>query len=79
MTGIDEHASVHALDGDEVFSSELVLVNVAELNLSERGSTSGIVDNILDDSLNVAKTRKHPKVNIENGLLTLVSQRNRGF
>merc|ERR1712166_1601547 len=54
LTGIDEHASVHVLDGDEVFSSELVLVNVAELNLSERGSTSGIVDNILDDSLNVA-------------------------
>jgi len=54
LTGIDEHASVHALDGDEVFSSELVLVNVAELNLSERGSTAGIVDNILDDSLNVA-------------------------
>ena len=79
MTGIDEHASVHALDGDEVFSSELVLVHVSELNLSERGSTAGIVDNILDDSLNVADPRKHPKVNIKNGLLTLVSQRNRGF
>lgn len=79
MTGIDEHASVHALDGDEVFSSELVLVHVSELNLSERGSTTGIVDNILDDSLDVADRGKHPKVNNKNGLLTLVSQRNRGF
>jgi len=54
LAGIDEHASVHALDGDEKLSSELVLVNVSELNLSERGSTAGIVDNILDDSLDVA-------------------------
>ena len=67
LTGIDEHASVHALDGDEVFSSELVLVNVAELNLSERGSTSGIVDNILDNSLYVADRQKHPKVITNNG------------
>lgn len=78
MTGIDEHTSVHALDGDEVFSSELVLVHVSELNLSERGSTTGIVDNILNDSLDVAD-RKHPKVNNKNGLLTLVSQRNQVF
>ena len=79
MTGIDEHASVHAFDGDEVFSSELVLVDISELNLSEGGSTAGIVDNILDDSLYVSDPRKHPKVNNKNGLLTLVSQRNRGF
>jgi hypothetical protein len=37
------------------------------LNLSERGSTAGIVDNILDDSLDVADPRKHTKVNNENG------------
>lgn len=67
MAGIDEHASVHALDGDEKLSSELVLVNVSELNLSERGSTAGIVDNILDDSLDVADPRKHTKVNNKNG------------
>jgi len=54
LSSIDEHASVHALDGNEVFSTELVLVYVSELNLSERSATTGIVDNILDNSLYVA-------------------------
>ena len=66
MAGIDEHASVHALNSDEILSSELVLVNVSELNLGERGSSAGIVDNVLDDSLDVADPSKHTKVIINN-------------
>jgi len=54
LAGIDEHASVHALNSDEILSSELVLVNVSELNLGERSASAGIVDNVLDDSLDVA-------------------------
>jgi hypothetical protein len=72
LSSIDEHTSVHALDGDEVFSSELVLVHVSELNLSERGSTTGIVDNILDDSLDVALSLSEIKCSELGGCHSLV-------
>jgi len=54
LSGVDEHTSVHAFDGNEILSSELVLVDISELNLCERSATTGIVDNILDNTLDVA-------------------------
>lgn len=48
----DEHASVHALGGDHELLVHLVLAGVVEVNLGEWGATAGVVDDLLDDSLN---------------------------
>jgi len=55
-TGVDVLANVHRLASDEVFGVLFVLVWVGELNLSEWGTSTWIVDQILDDSLDVSAT-----------------------
>jgi hypothetical protein len=46
--------SVHALVGDESLGAVLESVGVAEDDLSERSTTSGIVNNLLDYTTDVA-------------------------
>jgi len=53
LTGIDEHTGVHAFNSNEILSIESISVLVSELDLSKWGSTSRIVNDILDDSLDV--------------------------
>lgn len=68
---MDKLACVHALDGYEVLCSLLVSVCVSEGNLGEWSASSGVVNDVLDNTLDVS-TR------FANGAaLTLVSQRNR--
>jgi hypothetical protein len=69
--GMDELACVHALDGHEVLCSLLVSVCVSESDLGEWGASSGIVNDVLDNTLDV------PTRLAEIAALTLVSQRNR--
>jgi len=50
---MDELACVHALDGHEVLCSLLVSVCVSESDLGEWGASSGIVNDVLDNTLDV--------------------------
>lgn len=52
-TGVDELSSVHSFDGDEVFNSLLVSVCISEDNLGKRGTSTGVMNDISDDTLNV--------------------------
>jgi len=54
LAGIDELSSVHALVGDEGLGVELVSVRVTENDLGEWCAATGIVDNLLDYTANVA-------------------------
>lgn len=54
-TSVDELTSEETLNSDEILSSVLELVGVSEDNLGEGGTTAGVVNNFLDDSLDVAK------------------------
>lgn len=56
LTGVDELAGVHALVGDEGLGNHLELVGVAELDLGERSTTAGIVDDLLDNTAGVTVT-----------------------
>jgi len=56
LAGIDEHAGVHALNGDEVFSALLVFVLISENNLGERSTTARIMNDVLDYAPHVALT-----------------------
>lgn len=54
LAGVDELASVHALVGDECLGHQLELVGVAEGDFGEGRTTAGIVDDVLDDTADVA-------------------------
>ena len=54
LTGVDELAGVHALVGDEGLGDHLELVRVTELDLGEGSTTTGIVDDLLDDTTGVS-------------------------
>lgn len=56
LSGIDELASVHALVGDEGLGDLLKLVGVTELDLGERSTTAGVVDDLLHDTTDVSMT-----------------------
>lgn len=56
LSGVDELASVHALVGDEGLGDLLELVGVAELDLGEGSTTTGIVDNVLHNTTSVSMT-----------------------
>lgn len=51
LTAVDELTSVQTLDSDEVKVVLTELVRVTELNLGERGTTSRVMDDVLDNSL----------------------------
>jgi hypothetical protein len=53
-TAVDELTSVGTLSSDEQLLILLVLVRVLENNLGERSSTSGIVNDLLNDTADVA-------------------------
>jgi hypothetical protein len=69
--GMDELACVHALDGYEVLCSLLVSVCVSEGDLGEWSTSSRVMNDVLNNTLDV------PKRLAERAALTLVSQRNR--
>lgn len=50
---IDELTSVKAFGGDEGLSIDLELVGVSELNLSKGSTTAGVVNDVLDETLQV--------------------------
>ena len=54
MSGVDELASVHAFDGDEVLSALLVSVLVSENNLGKGGAAASVVDNVPHYALDVS-------------------------
>ena len=54
LTAVNELSGVHALGGDEELSVTLVAVGVKELDLGDRSATTGIVDDLLDNSTDVA-------------------------
>jgi len=54
LAAVDELPSVHTLDSNEVVLVELVLVRVAENDAGERGTTTGVMNDFLDDTLDVA-------------------------
>ena len=54
LSGVDELASVHALVGDEGLGNVLELVRVTELDLSERSTTAGVVDDLLHNTPGVS-------------------------
>jgi len=54
LSTVDELASVHSFDSQEVFFSCLVTVRVTEVNYSQWSTSAGIVDDFLDDTLDVA-------------------------
>jgi hypothetical protein len=56
LAGVDELAGVHALVGDEGLGLELESVWVAENDLGKRRTTSGVVDDVLDNAANVSVT-----------------------
>jgi len=52
-TSVDELTSVHSFNSDEVVVSESVLIRVSEDDLSKGSSTTGIMDDLSDNTLNV--------------------------
>jgi len=52
-TSIDELTSVHSFNGKEMVVFKSVLIGVSEDDLSEGSSTTGIMDDLSDDTLNV--------------------------
>jgi len=55
LAGVDELARVDTLGGNEGLSLELVAVGVTEDHAGEGGTTSGIVDDLLDEATNVSR------------------------
>lgn len=62
-SGINELSGVHALDGDEILSTLLVFVLVAENNLSKGSTSTRVVNNVLNKSLNVSRQQNVALVN----------------
>merc|ERR1719384_3099199 len=56
LASVDELASVHALRGNEGLRLQLVTVWVTECDLSKGSTTARVVDDVLDDTLDVAMT-----------------------
>merc|ERR1719336_3518368 len=56
LASVDELASVHALRGNEGLRLQLVTVWVTECDLGKGSTTARVVDDVLDDTLNVAMT-----------------------
>ena len=54
LASVDELPGVHALVGDEGFRVELEAVGVTELHFGQRRASAGIVNDVFDDTSNVA-------------------------
>ena len=53
-TAVEELAGVHAFDSDEKLSVLLEFVRVSETDLGQGSASTGIVHNVLHDSLDVS-------------------------
>jgi len=53
LSSIDKLSSEHSFNSDEVLNSLLVLVRISESDLGERSTSSGVVNDILDDTLDI--------------------------
>jgi len=53
LSGIDELTGVHSFNGEEMGVLKSVLIRVSEDDLSEGSTTTGIVEDLSDDTLNV--------------------------
>lgn len=56
LAAVDELTGVQTLDSDEVLAGQVVLVRVAENNAGEGGTTTGVMDDLPDNTLDVAVT-----------------------
>jgi hypothetical protein len=56
LTAVHVLSGVHALGSDEQLLVSAVVVSVAELNLAERSTTTGVVDDVVHDALDVSVT-----------------------
>ena len=54
LSAVDELSGVHSLDRDHQLLPDLVLVGVSEVDPGERGTTAGVVDDVLNDTLYVS-------------------------
>jgi len=50
LAHVDESACIHPLGGNEGFVHACMLVRILELDFSQGGPTTGIVNDLLDDS-----------------------------
>ncbi len=57
LAAVDELTGVHALGGDEQLLARLVPVGITEVDDGERSTTTGIMDDVLNDSLDVTCRR----------------------
>ena len=53
-SSVDEHSCVHAFNSDEILSTVLVSVLVSENNFGKWSATSGVVDDVLNNSFDVS-------------------------
>jgi hypothetical protein len=72
LTTVDKLASVHALSGDESGSALLVSILITELDLGEGSTTTGIVDDLTDDSTDVTVTLGKVESTELGGTLTVL-------
>ncbi len=54
LTAVNILAGVHTLSSDEQLLVSAVVVSIAELHLAEGSTTTGVVDNVVDDTLDVS-------------------------
>jgi len=74
-TGIDELTGEHTLSGDESLDVLAVLSGVVEDNLSQGGTSSGVVDDGLNQSLDVAVTLGVVQDTVLGGALAVLAVR----
>lgn len=53
VSSINKLSSEHSFDCDEILNSLLVPIGVSECNLGKRSTSSGIVNDILDNTLDI--------------------------
>lgn len=76
MSSVNELSGVHSFDSNEVFSSLLVSVWVFENNFGKRRSSTWVMHDVLDNTLDVPTEKKH---SVFARILTHVFQRNQVF
>jgi len=54
-SSVDEHSCVHAFNSDEILSALLVFVLVSEDNLGEWSPSTGVMNDVPYNTLNIAK------------------------
>jgi len=75
LSTVDEGSGGHTLSGDESLLSELVSVRVSEDDLGEGRSSSGVVDDILDNTSDVTVPLSEVQGSESRGLLPVVGVR----